>query len=518
MICNFTVNDNAFNAIVAGDKKVELRHDNHKCLRQGDYIHFYNYSKKSSVYVTIDKTVEFADINEVYQKIPEQLWAFSPYQECIELINREFNTDLSRKTIIAIFFHIVKLSIIMPTYNSSPYILETLRCLSKQTFRDYELIILDDCSTDDTCDVVETFQTFFPIKIVYHTIHKGAALLRTEGLKIANGKYIIFLDSDDLFEKDYLMEMINILLSSDVDIAIAEYDSFNSDDRYNKFPYIGITPIFLQHSIVNPFFWEEIPFEYYYWTNILWNKMYSREFLLRIKVSFQNLPCSNDVFFSHYTMCLGKMRHIPSYKAMVHYRVNRENSISSKHDLFSEIKAYELLISSLEKCIPINSIYTHFIFGIMKCIRRGRGAEYEKFFKWAKATMEGNGSIPLSYIKDNHPWLITQFSEDECFNDIYRINYLVVYTVQKYSKELRGYFNSKLQNKTIGVLQISKELLYIIEVLQIKNDWVIEKDFPQKRPDIILSTSMLQLTDIETVKRRLGLNSVQTITLWDIIR
>ena len=91
-----------------------------------------------------------------------------------------------------------KVSIIIPVYNVERYISECLESCIKQTLKDIEIIIVDDCGSDKSIDIVKEYaKKDSRIKIIKNNQNKGLFLARCEGLKSATGKYIISLDSDD---------------------------------------------------------------------------------------------------------------------------------------------------------------------------------------------------------------------------------------------------------------------------------------------------------------------------------
>lgn len=100
-------------------------------------------------------------------------------------------------------------SVIMPTYNCGKYILQSLDSVIAQTVTDWEIRIVDDCSTDNTAEVLKPYLEKYT-NIHYYVLPQngGPAVARTEAMKRATGKYIAFLDSDDLWMPDKLEKQI----------------------------------------------------------------------------------------------------------------------------------------------------------------------------------------------------------------------------------------------------------------------------------------------------------------------
>ena len=103
-------------------------------------------------------------------------------------------------------------SVIMPTYNCGKFIAESVESVLHQTVQDWELQIVDDCSTDNTQEVLKPYLEKYP-NIHYYCLPKngGPAVARTEAMKRATGKYIAFLDSDDLWMPDKLEKQIKYM-------------------------------------------------------------------------------------------------------------------------------------------------------------------------------------------------------------------------------------------------------------------------------------------------------------------
>ena len=97
------------------------------------------------------------------------------------------------------------ISIIMPSYNCGKYVEETIRSVRAQTYQNWEIIFMDDCSTDDTIKQVTELQNQDSrIKLLKNEINSGAAVSRNYALREANGRWIAFLDCYDLWESPKL--------------------------------------------------------------------------------------------------------------------------------------------------------------------------------------------------------------------------------------------------------------------------------------------------------------------------
>lgn len=127
---------------------------------------------------------------------------------------------------------LTKVSIIIPTYNVSKYIEGTIYSVINQSFRNYELIIVDDGSTDNTVEVAENIlhNSNINYKIIKQT-NKGVSVARNIGIDNAMGEYIYILDSDDIIHKDFLTEMLLNAESNNSDIVFCGFDKVDENNN-----------------------------------------------------------------------------------------------------------------------------------------------------------------------------------------------------------------------------------------------------------------------------------------------
>ena len=121
-------------------------------------------------------------------------------------------------------------SIITPTYNCGKFIGETIESVQRQTYINWEMIIVDDCSTDDTKNVVEKYQQQDE-RIKYHclTENSGAAVARTKAMELATGQYMAFLDSDDLWMSDKLEKQLEFMQKNNYIFTSTSYQHMRED-------------------------------------------------------------------------------------------------------------------------------------------------------------------------------------------------------------------------------------------------------------------------------------------------
>lgn len=121
-------------------------------------------------------------------------------------------------------------SIITPTYNSAKYIKETIESVLNQTYSNWEMIIVDDDSKDNTQDVVEQIKDK-RIKYIKLSENSGAAIARNTAMKNANGKYMAFLDSDDIWEKDKLDKQLKFMKENNYNFTCTAYEKIDENGK-----------------------------------------------------------------------------------------------------------------------------------------------------------------------------------------------------------------------------------------------------------------------------------------------
>lgn len=128
------------------------------------------------------------------------------------------------------------MSIIMPVYNASRYMAEAILSVQKQSYTDWELILIDDCSTDGSLELATSFEAADErIKSIVLQRNSGPAVARNMGIKRAKGRIIAFLDSDDIWEEEKLTRQVPALIQSEAAVVYSSYTKFgDSDNKKNK--------------------------------------------------------------------------------------------------------------------------------------------------------------------------------------------------------------------------------------------------------------------------------------------
>lgn len=123
-----------------------------------------------------------------------------------------------------------KVSIIMPMYNAERFICKTIDSVLRQTFENWELIIVDDNSTDDSVNIVNSFEDN-RIKLFVQKFNQGAASARNKAIEISTGDYLAFLDSDDIWKQNKLQKQIAFMEENKLNFTCTYYGKINEDDE-----------------------------------------------------------------------------------------------------------------------------------------------------------------------------------------------------------------------------------------------------------------------------------------------
>lgn len=119
------------------------------------------------------------------------------------------------------------ISIVVPVYNAEKYLEQTISMVRKQTYRDWELILVEDCSTDHSREVLEKVTAALDdsrIRVIYKEKNEGAAKARNTGLEAADGRYLAFLDADDIWKENKLEEELAFLQQKNAAFVFTAYE------------------------------------------------------------------------------------------------------------------------------------------------------------------------------------------------------------------------------------------------------------------------------------------------------
>lgn len=236
-----------------------------------------------------------------------------------------------------------KISIIMPLYNASDYLEETLHSVLQQTFTDYELICIDDASTDETLEILQAFRDQDSrIIILSNPERHGAAYSRNCGMKEATGRYLSFLDGDDIFDETMLEKAYRTIEEKHADIVIYQYQHVSSDAIYHKLYRIHSEDYKNRYCRQAFSLSEYEPCELLHFPLGPWDKLYKRELIVDNQLAFQDLPSGNDLYFVFMALLFSKKTvMVEDDRVMVYVRDHcAEGRISLNRDPMCTYRAF----------------------------------------------------------------------------------------------------------------------------------------------------------------------------------
>lgn len=239
-----------------------------------------------------------------------------------------------------------KVSIIIPVYNAKNFIEKCLENCMNQTFKDIEIIVVDDKSTDNTVFLVKSFmEKDNRIKLIELDKNYRQGYARNVAVKKSESDYIMFLDVDDAYENTCVEEMYNKISADDAEMTVCKFYTLEHSTgevlKEHEFKnYANIS-----ENLYNGFSYKDlVPIDIFNKCNVVWDKIYKKTFLTENDIQFPaGMFCEDDVFSFRAIFRAKKISVLDKY--LVYYRVNRSDSSSNLGDktTFDCFKMYEMI-------------------------------------------------------------------------------------------------------------------------------------------------------------------------------
>lgn len=231
------------------------------------------------------------------------------------------------------------LSLIIPIYNASTYLAFSLESLLSQPFQDFELILVDDGSTDASPSICDEYAAKDERIRVLHEPHSGVANSRQVGLEAAKGMYILYVDADDQVDPCMIADMYQVAVDQEADMVLCDYRELTHEGEvYRKQEPTSLDGVAVLEDILDGKLY-----------GALWNKMMRREWLLQTKAAFpQRLTMREDlVFLSQCLPYASKIAYIPK----AYYGYERRNASALTSHYVNESLAYYI-----QECLWVDLI------------------------------------------------------------------------------------------------------------------------------------------------------------------
>ena len=230
-----------------------------------------------------------------------------------------------------------KISIIIPVYNTEKYLSRAIESVLRQEFDDFEIIIVDDGSTDSSRFIADNYSLYNDNITVIHKENEGLGFARNTGLKCANGDYILFLDSDDYIDKNTLKRIYCVAKNTNADITVFNMRKISEKDNSvieEEFLKLKQETISIKEMGINNYF--KCYFFPYIHGHEACNKLYKKTLLQKSRILFDknDLICSED-FARQYTN--------------LEFHIYDANSINQVFEKLKELNDKQIVVTMGEK-------------------------------------------------------------------------------------------------------------------------------------------------------------------------
>lgn len=229
-------------------------------------------------------------------------------------------------------------SIIIPLYDVENYVIDSLKSAFAQTYSDIEFLLIDDCSTDYTMQVVEEYVLNHPrreaVRIIHHDKNRGLSAARNTGLEKAYGEYVYFMDSDDEITEDCIEKLYQAISDSGADWVMGNIELQGASSQHiKKMPERQIEG----EEILSSYLKQE-------WLEAACNKLLCRAFLIENELTFVSGLLHEDVLWSYHLAKVSKKVKFIQNKGYI-YKV-REGSITSTK-VKKRVESFVFILSKL---------------------------------------------------------------------------------------------------------------------------------------------------------------------------
>ena len=214
------------------------------------------------------------------------------------------------------------LSVIVPFYNAERCIEDCINMLLKQTLDNYEVILINDGSTDQSLAICQRFINDDRIKLI-NKLNSGAWDTRNVGIENSNGNYIMFIDCDDRFSPEWLEKMYREITESKTDLVISgQYDWIVTSGKKDKYQKVIVKEEYFLNN--QSFLSNVLKLREMHVGDVLWNKIYRADIIKENNIRFNNFRRSEDVDFNlQYYHYVNKCKVVEIYEYF--YRVESNN-------------------------------------------------------------------------------------------------------------------------------------------------------------------------------------------------
>ncbi|WP_298521471.1 glycosyltransferase family A protein [uncultured Methanobrevibacter sp.] len=279
----------------------------------------------------------------------------------------------------------VEISVILPVYNSEEYLRECLESLLNQTFKDIEILCIDDGSSDSSLDILKEYESVDSRIIVISHENMGVAGTRNNALKLIKGNYVYFMDSDDYLDKNAFKKLHDNITSNSSDFCIMKAIFVNGSEEY-KFPAFELEKEFGKVNF-NRFTFTYKDVKSHVLNDLFapWLKLYSADFLKSSdEFTFPEIKSYSDAPFHVKTMLKASgISFVPEY--LYYYRENDDSLVHSSSNTINFFKLSDII----EGYLKDNGFFDEFkdefnAFKVVKLVYYMGFTDSEEYYSKAK--------------------------------------------------------------------------------------------------------------------------------------
>ena len=242
------------------------------------------------------------------------------------------------------------ISIIIPVFNAEKYLRQCLDSILAQTYTNYEVVIINDGSTDKSGDIIDDYGKYDDKIHPYHRNNGGVSSARNFGISVASGEYICFIDADDIISNNYL-DILYTAIQKGADSSIAGFKHIDVPQDKE----IIVVPQKEEIKNLNDSILDFLDFEKPDWQRYLWNRLFKMSVIKKNNIRFrEDIYYKEDGVFLVDYLC--KSNGLVSYSNQIiyYYRQNQNSALGSLHTKFNKkiltnINAHLLILEQLKK-------------------------------------------------------------------------------------------------------------------------------------------------------------------------
>lgn len=265
----------------------------------------------------------------------------------------------------------IKVSIIIPVYNVAPYVKRCLDSVFAQTYKNIEILIIDDCGTDNSIEIVKDLtlkeKIENDIRIIHHPHNKGLSVARNTGIKESTGDFLYFLDSDDEITPECIELLLNETLTQTPDFVIADYNCIGNN--------VPMPPLSINRKTISGSSEILKLFREQKWYVMAVNKLIRKSFIISNELFFKENIIHEDILWSFLLACNATVIKVIKDKTYNYYI--REDSITESIKVQNNNQFKHR--SNESKRVIVSSMYTYLIESEQKDKNKDINKTFEEY-------------------------------------------------------------------------------------------------------------------------------------------